>query len=38
MSMTQASAAYFERVAGDWDALRTSYFSEAVREAAIARA
>jgi arsenite methyltransferase len=38
MSMTQASAAYFEHVAGDWDALRTSYFSEAVREAAIARA
>ena len=33
MSMTQASAAYFERVAGDWDALRTSYFSEAVLEA-----
>ena len=38
MSMTQASAAYFERVAGDWDALRTSYFSEAVREAVIAHA
>ncbi len=38
MSMTQASAAYFERVAGDWDALRASYFSESVREAAIAHA
>ncbi len=38
MSMTQASAAYFERVAGDWDAIRASYFSEAVREAAIAHA
>jgi arsenite methyltransferase len=38
MSMTQASAAYFERVAGDWDALRATYFSESVREAAIAHA
>jgi arsenite methyltransferase len=38
MSMTQASSAYFERVAGRWDALRSGYFSEAVREAAIAKA
>ncbi|OIO88133.1 MAG: hypothetical protein AUK03_16755 [Anaerolineae bacterium CG2_30_64_16] len=38
MSMTQASAEYFERVAGEWDSLRTGYFGEAVRDAAIARA
>lgn len=38
MSMTQASAEYFERVAGQWDSLRTGYFGEAVRDAAIARA
>jgi ubiquinone/menaquinone biosynthesis C-methylase UbiE len=38
MSMTQAATAYFERVAGDWDALRASYFAEDVREAAIAHA
>ncbi len=31
MSMTQASAEYFERVAGQWDSLRTGYFWEAVR-------
>ncbi len=37
-SMTQAAAGYFERVAGDWDTLRTGYFGEAVRDAAIARA
>ncbi len=38
MEMTQAAAAYFERVAGDWDDLRAGYFSEAVRDAAIAHA
>jgi ubiquinone/menaquinone biosynthesis C-methylase UbiE len=38
MEMTQAAAAYLERVANDWDELRTSYFSEAVRDAAIAHA
>ncbi len=38
MSMTQASAEYFEKVAGEWDSLRTGYFGEAVRDAAIARA
>ncbi len=38
MSMTQAAAEYFERVAGQWDSLRTGYFGEAVRDAAIARA
>jgi arsenite methyltransferase len=37
-SMTQASAEYFERVAGEWDSLRRGYFGEAVRDAAIARA
>jgi arsenite methyltransferase len=37
-SMTDASAEYFERVAGQWDSLRTGYFREAVRDAAIARA
>lgn len=34
-SMTQDSQKYFERVATDWDAIRSSYFTEAVREAAI---
>ena len=38
MSMTAASAAYFERVAGQWDTLRAGYFQEEVREAAIAHA
>ena len=38
MSMTQASAEYFERIAGQWDSLRTGYFGDAVRDAAIARA
>jgi len=38
MNMTLAAEAYFERTAGDWDALREGYFTEAVREAAIARA
>lgn len=38
MSMTRASAEYFERVAGEWDSLRAGYFGEAVRDAAIARA
>jgi ubiquinone/menaquinone biosynthesis C-methylase UbiE len=33
-----ATAEYFERVAGEWDNLRTGYFGEAVRDAAIARA
>jgi ubiquinone/menaquinone biosynthesis C-methylase UbiE len=37
MSMTSASEAYFERVAGEWDTLRAGYFTEAVREAAIAK-
>jgi len=38
MTMTQASAEHFERVAGEWDALRTGYFGDTVRDAAIARA
>jgi ubiquinone/menaquinone biosynthesis C-methylase UbiE len=38
MTMTQAAAAYFERVANDWDEIRAGYFSEAVRDAAIAHA
>jgi ubiquinone/menaquinone biosynthesis C-methylase UbiE len=38
MSMTTASSAYFDRVAGEWDTLRTGYFTEAVREAAITQA
>jgi arsenite methyltransferase len=35
MSMTSASSEYFEKVAGQWDAIRSGYFTEAVREAAI---
>jgi ubiquinone/menaquinone biosynthesis C-methylase UbiE len=38
MSMTSASAEYFEKVAGQWDEIRSSYFTEAVREAAIGKA
>jgi arsenite methyltransferase len=38
MTMTQASAEYFEQVAGEWDALRAGYFSESLRDAAIAKA
>jgi arsenite methyltransferase len=35
MSMTQASSEYFQRIAGQWDAIRAGYFTESVREAAI---
>ena len=38
MSMTQASSRYFEKVAGQWDNLRSDYFTEAVRQAAIDKA
>lgn len=38
MSMSKASSDYFEQVAGEWDNLRSSYFTEAVRDAAIAKA
>ena len=38
MAMTEASSEYFEKVAGQWDAIRAGYFTEAVRDAAIARA
>jgi ubiquinone/menaquinone biosynthesis C-methylase UbiE len=34
-SMTQDSEKYFERVAGDWDDIRSGYFTEAVCNAAI---
>lgn len=38
MSSRQASAEYFERVAGEWDQLRAGYFGETLREAAVAAA
>jgi len=38
MTTTNPSNPYFEKVAGQWDDLRTGYFTEAVREAAIAKA
>jgi ubiquinone/menaquinone biosynthesis C-methylase UbiE len=38
MSMTQSSSEYFEQVAGQWDNIRAGYFTEAIREAAIAKA
>lgn len=38
MSMPSSTKEYFERVAGEWDQLRASYFSEAVRAAAIRKA
>jgi len=37
-SMTGASSRYFGRVAGEWDDLRSGYFSEEVRQAAIEHA
>src|SRR5512137_258618 len=38
MSMTAASSTYFKRVANEWDTLRSGYFTEAVRESALAKA
>lgn len=38
MSITESSAQYFKQVAGQWDNLRSGYFSEAIRNAAIAKA
>jgi len=38
MSMTSASSAYFGKVAGQWDKIRSGYFTEAVRDAAIGKA
>jgi len=38
MAMTRESSEYFGQVAGQWDSLRSGFFSEAVREAAIQKA
>lgn len=38
MSMATESARYFNRVASDWDQMRSGYFSEKVREIAIRKA
>jgi arsenite methyltransferase len=38
MTMAQASSEYFEKVAGQWDELRTGYFTEEVRKTAISKA
>ncbi len=38
MSMTPASAKYFQQVSGQWDSIRAGYFSESVRQAAIRKA
>jgi arsenite methyltransferase len=38
MTMTPASSQYFSAVAGDWDSIRSGYFTEAVRQAAIRKA
>lgn len=38
MSMTNASAKYFNQVADQWDNLRSGYFTEEVRKTAIAKA
>ncbi len=38
MDQNNPSAGYFEKVAGQWDTLRSGYFTEAVREAAIRKA
>jgi arsenite methyltransferase len=38
MTDTNPSASYFEEVANQWDTLRSSYFTEEVRSAALAKA
>ncbi len=38
MSMTPASSQYFEQHAGEWDDIRSGYFTEAVRASAIRKA
>lgn len=38
MSMTEASSEYFRQVAGAWDSLRSGYFGESLRVAAIEKA
>jgi len=38
MKMTDAATEYFEQVADRWDDLRSAYFGEALRDAAIAKA
>ncbi len=38
MSMTQASNAYFDQIADQWDTLRSGYFQEEVRQSALAKA
>ena len=38
MTTTNPSAAYFDKVAGQWDAMRSGYFTEGVRAAAIQKA
>jgi len=38
MTATNPSSSYFEKVAPEWDKMRSGYFTEAVREAAIRKA
>jgi arsenite methyltransferase len=38
MSITEESAQYFEKVAGKWDEIRSTYFTQEVRQAAIRKA
>lgn len=38
MTMTPASEEYFRQTAEDWDVIRSGYFTEAVRQAAIGKA
>lgn len=38
MAMAQASSEYFEKIAGQWDDMRTGYFTEEVRNSAISKA
>ena len=38
MTTTNPSVSYFEKIAAEWDEMRSGYFTEAVREAAIAKA
>ena len=38
MSMTPQSSQYFQQVAGSWDKISAGYFTEAVRNTAIAKA
>lgn len=38
ITMTQASSAYFEKIAGSWEQISAGDFNQAIRDTAIAKA